>query len=654
MYLRIFVVYFWILILSFFVIALHACESSPVFIKPSSSAWSAEFDQGGGSSGLLHLPFPAGVASLCTQGAGGKYSHHSTSTAYDLDFDTSNSADEELYAPTSGTARVHLVTQTGSGFGTHVNIDRGDGTYVVVGHMKMIFVCDGCEVSAGQLIGYEGCTGLCTGDHVHVGLHQGDASRPAEYGVSIPATYLFSQNGETSSLSSEAFVCGVGGSDDPYGQSYTSALPVAYTHPDGTLVKTGNDPKVYVLQNGTRRWIMNEQVFASFHYSFANVVTISDEEFACYADGGVISINSFVEAVADPNGTRWLIVGLPEQADSYRIALPSTAWEGVLQSWGLNYNSSYPPPSVDWNHAYFTQWRPKSGFGAFRPGTLLKEFSGSAVYVAVANIAIPIKNWSVYLMLGFFPRPIVFVPDGSVLVVQGRKGDCQSGNYCLDVESVERCDAATFSIAGFQESSRDNEPSSESHRSPASDGSSSAQTPPARSSNPSDSSRTPSPSQTSAQNTSCPNGALACIVDMDQNNISESLLIADWLWTAEFSVGEHTYVYGNGGCFDGQLSQNDIVTSVDGYYHLDFSQFFGDCQSQLTLVLTFGTDSNPPTPNMTNWLWWQTAAFCAQGNTLCNLMQNGTSWEEWLLSVSWNPSVGLTPNGNGLTSNSQL
>src|SRR3989338_4494330 len=156
MYLRMLVVYFWILLLSFFVFALHACESQPAFLKPSSPAWSQEFDQGGGAGSLLHLPFPAGTASLCTQGAGGKYSHHGPSPAYDLDFDTSNTADKELYAPVSGTARAHSVTQTGSGFGNHLNIDRGDGTYVVIGHMKTIFVCDGCEVAAGQLIGYEG------------------------------------------------------------------------------------------------------------------------------------------------------------------------------------------------------------------------------------------------------------------------------------------------------------------------------------------------------------------------------------------------------------------------------------------------------------------------------------------------------------------
>src|SRR3989338_8227176 len=152
---------------------------------------------------------------------------------------------------------------------------------------------------------------------------------------------------------------------------------------------------------------------------------ISDEELACYEDGGVISTDGFVEAVQDPNGVRWLIVGQPGQSDAHRIALPTAGWEGVLQSWGLGYHAGNPPPTVSWDHNYFSQWPVKSGFAQFRSGMLVKEVSGSAVYVAAENLAVPIKNWSVYLMLGFFSRSIVFVPDGSVLAVSGQKGDCQ-------------------------------------------------------------------------------------------------------------------------------------------------------------------------------------------------------------------------------------
>ena len=149
----------------------------------------------------------------------------------------------------------------------------------------------------------------------------------------------------------------------------------------------------------------------------------------------------------------------------------------------------------------------------------------------------------------------------------------------------------------------------------------------------------------------CPGGGSLCIVDIDQNGIPETLLFADSLWTGVVITGKPAHVYGNGGCFDGVLDQNDIVSSVGGYYQVNFSKFGVDCHSELTLVSIVASDGNTPGSDTSLWLWWQDAALCAQGNTLCNLMQNGTPWEEWLVSVSWNPTTGLAPNGNGLTHN---
>ena len=105
----------------------------------------------GGGEGALQMPFQSGRESICTQGAHGSHSHSSTSTEYDIDLDTDNYSDEEIYAPISGTAHVHLDAT--SGFGYHVNIDLGNGTYIVLGHFANIFVGDGDEIAAGQLLG---------------------------------------------------------------------------------------------------------------------------------------------------------------------------------------------------------------------------------------------------------------------------------------------------------------------------------------------------------------------------------------------------------------------------------------------------------------------------------------------------------------------
>ncbi len=187
-------------------------------------------DVGGTSRVAVHLPVPAGKMLVCTQGAGGSFSHAGRSTAHDLDFDTSNTRDEDLFAPASGWVRVH-ASKPGVNFGIHVNIDLGDGTYVVLGHLKRVTVADGAYVNAGQLIGQEGCTGLCTGDHVHVGRHTGDAAKPAEFGVSVPVAFIVqTADGGHAVVQGDTVRCGV-----PGGAALRSALPVIPDLPEDEI-----------------------------------------------------------------------------------------------------------------------------------------------------------------------------------------------------------------------------------------------------------------------------------------------------------------------------------------------------------------------------------------------------------------------------------
>lgn len=54
----------------------------------------------------------------------------------------------------------------GSGYGTCVVIDHGGGVSSLYAHMSRRSVGSG-SVSAGQVIGFVGCTGSCTGSHLH-------------------------------------------------------------------------------------------------------------------------------------------------------------------------------------------------------------------------------------------------------------------------------------------------------------------------------------------------------------------------------------------------------------------------------------------------------------------------------------------------------
>jgi murein DD-endopeptidase MepM/ murein hydrolase activator NlpD len=54
-----------------------------------------------------------------------------------------------------------------SGYGNLEMIDHGGGIATLYGHESRVLAPCGAEVAQGQIIGYSGCTGFCTGPHVH-------------------------------------------------------------------------------------------------------------------------------------------------------------------------------------------------------------------------------------------------------------------------------------------------------------------------------------------------------------------------------------------------------------------------------------------------------------------------------------------------------
>ncbi len=415
---------------------------SPDFVAEASADEPDEAGVGGVDGTVLQLPWPMTLARLCTQGAYGTWSHSYPSTLHDLDFDTSNTEDEEVYAPVAGIARVHTESATAN-FGYHVNIDLGDGTYAVLGHLKDIFVFDGEEVAAGEFIGHEGCTGACTGDHIHLGLHRGDAAQMAEFGESIPASYFAGDDtaaGEGEDIFGDDFICGIASNGDPEdGHWYRSALPVPLAHPNGTLVQVPGDAKVYRLDDGALRWIVDETVFTSYGYRFSDVVLIADEEGNCYEAGSSIDELGLVDAAYDPSGQLWLVVAPEDRPDRYRIEVLHAGWMGVLASWGLSYSEDYPPPTVASDNPYLVDWPIAAGHAPFRDGALVKEATTSDVYVIADGVAMPIKDWDTLLLAGFYGRNIQTVADGQVAEVQGEVGDCANDDRCFDQESVTTC-----------------------------------------------------------------------------------------------------------------------------------------------------------------------------------------------------------------------
>ena len=84
-----------------------------------------------------------------------------------------------IYA--SRTGRVTAATY-GKSAGYYVSINHGDGFSSIYMHMTRYVVSSGQAVSAGQVIGYVGSTGVSSGPHLHFGIsYNGTYVNPANY-----------------------------------------------------------------------------------------------------------------------------------------------------------------------------------------------------------------------------------------------------------------------------------------------------------------------------------------------------------------------------------------------------------------------------------------------------------------------------------------
>ena len=69
-----------------------------------------------------------------------------------------------------------------SGYGNAVVIDHGGGISTLYAHMSSLGTSGGASVKQGQLVGYVGCTGSCTGDHLHFEVRvNGGPTDPMQY-----------------------------------------------------------------------------------------------------------------------------------------------------------------------------------------------------------------------------------------------------------------------------------------------------------------------------------------------------------------------------------------------------------------------------------------------------------------------------------------
>lgn len=86
---------------------------------------------------------------------------------------------EPIVASKSGTV---ISAGSMSGYGNAVVIDHGGGISTLYAHMSEFGTSSGASINQGQLVGYVGCTGSCTGDHLHFEVRvNGSPTDPMDY-----------------------------------------------------------------------------------------------------------------------------------------------------------------------------------------------------------------------------------------------------------------------------------------------------------------------------------------------------------------------------------------------------------------------------------------------------------------------------------------
>jgi murein DD-endopeptidase MepM/ murein hydrolase activator NlpD len=86
-------------------------------------------------------------------------------SSYHKALDIAAPAGSKVIASAAGTVTWSGWKDNGGGY--VISIDHGNGIVTVYNHLSALWVAVGTQVAAGQGIAAVGCTGVCTGPHVH-------------------------------------------------------------------------------------------------------------------------------------------------------------------------------------------------------------------------------------------------------------------------------------------------------------------------------------------------------------------------------------------------------------------------------------------------------------------------------------------------------
>ena len=136
-----------------------------------------------------------------------------------------------------GNGKVHKINDCAScsGYGKYVELEI-NGLWILLGHLSRVNVNVGDSVSAGQTIGWSGNTGLATGCHLHIGVHDLSKYNEPMHDYQNPRDYI------------------------NFGES---PQPQQQTTPSVESAPPSAAPRTYVVQSGDSLWRIAKRFYGA-------------------------------------------------------------------------------------------------------------------------------------------------------------------------------------------------------------------------------------------------------------------------------------------------------------------------------------------------------------------------------------------------------
>lgn len=188
-------------------------------------------------------------------------------------------------------------------------------------------------------------------------------------------------------------------------------------HPNGTLIKTRFDPRVYLLENGQKRWIQDETTFYRLKYNWDQVLDVSAGEMACYPSGKAIWENDYFD-LFHPSGNLNMgenyppvLYWLSPKASDQRFYFNSIY---TLYSWGLRKSDDFIGDMFSNEGDELFLANQNSGYLPLRDGTLFILAGTDQLYVVSNNgYAFPFASWKMYFGLKY-RQPVLVIPESLI------------------------------------------------------------------------------------------------------------------------------------------------------------------------------------------------------------------------------------------------